>query len=59
MMGRQPGPKPIAGRDKVGFEDWLEHDLRRAITTLSAAQGIPSGRKWPGLPGFGMYTPQR
>ena len=29
VMGRQPGPKPVAGREEVGFEDRLEHDLRR------------------------------
>jgi hypothetical protein len=26
-MGRAPGPKPVAGREEVGFEDRLEHDL--------------------------------
>ena len=29
VMGRQPGPKPVAGREEVGFEDRLEHDPRR------------------------------
>jgi hypothetical protein len=28
-VGRQPGPEPVAGREEVGFEDRLEHDLRR------------------------------
>ena len=27
-MGRQPGPKPVAGGEEVGFEDRLEHGLR-------------------------------
>ena len=29
VVGRQPGPEPVAGREEVGFEDRLEHDLRR------------------------------
>jgi site-specific DNA recombinase len=28
VMGRQPGPKPVAGREKVGLKDRLKHDLR-------------------------------
>jgi site-specific DNA recombinase len=29
VMRRQPRPEPVASREEVGFEDRLEHDLRR------------------------------
>jgi hypothetical protein len=29
VVGRQPGPEPVAGREEIGFEDRLEHDLCR------------------------------
>jgi hypothetical protein len=54
VVGRQPGPEPVAGREEVGLEDRLEHDPRRRHHHPSATVGMPSGRNWFGLPGFGM-----
>jgi hypothetical protein len=47
VIGRQPEPEPVAGREKVGFEDRLEHDPRRRHHHPVAHRGNPQR---PGLP---------
>jgi hypothetical protein len=52
--GLSPASRPQLLQDtpKIGSNT----AFAAAITTRSATVGIPSGRDWPGRPGFGMWT---
>jgi hypothetical protein len=50
------GRKPKLDRKKSASNTGSRTVLAAAITTRSRTVGMPSGRVWPGLPGFGMCT---
>ena len=47
--------KPERARQKVRFEDRLEHDPRRGLHHAITDRGIDNGRR-SSVPGFGMNT---
>lgn len=60
MVGRQPGPKPVARREEVGLEDRLKHDFRcRHHHPVGQARDTERPQlAWPARLGY-MNPPQR
>ena len=54
LVGRTPGPKPIACRQEVGLKIGSKTSFAAVIATRSRTHGIDSGLVRPGCPGLGI-----
>jgi hypothetical protein len=60
VMRRPPGPKPVAGRQKVGLKDRFQHDLRRRHHHAISDRGDTERPQFTAATRFGdMDSPQR